>query len=1064
MIIVIHCQCNGPGEMIKEPHPAGSKGGKMKRALAIGIILLFIASSISISNEAGQEKIKNGDRRKIYQWMEAGIKADYATDMSNVSIDSTAFATIVDGQVFHIYEGLPWCLYVTAYWDPPQGQPICIWVDLNTLPEGARIIPEGCSCGIDSVTITLEWTPAISQAGTYVIRFYVGYECYQAYSYFDITVIVEPYVPTPTETFRICAEEEFVLNVTAYWEPPQPEKLICLWIYEPSLPEGATFDECHCDYGSVTSTLRWTPSSEQVGEYIVTFLAGEDCGYYTFPFSIEIIVEICDTEPPVVVIEYPEDGATFTEPNITAWGYVTDNVGVVSFGYTHEWEGGRRGSSWPLDEPTTNYPFEIQLTLHEGWNRIKVYATDATGNNGSDEETIYYVVDTTPPVIEKIKPINGIYVNDRQIMPFIFPVVIGGITVEVNVIDNESGVKKVDFYIDDNIKAGDTVEPYAWKWGGTYFGLHTIKIVAYDNAGNYGEHEEKVFIINWKGETTKIPRPVITSPIDKQAVGGMVRINVTEEENATDISYCRFSYFDGEKWIEIDTDYGYVVDAAIYRGGWFVWWDTSDLSTGYYKIRAEMENSEGYIGYDEIELYVERSPVIVVDIVEYDPETGRTVFDASGSYDPDGEITNVYWTFWTYPNVTNISGFRVEYVYPGNYTFSVKLVDNLGVISTGLFFDMKGTAEKNFAVEFQEIHKKISVLDKIVKEKENILKKIKEQPGAWELNFSIGSIKNAIECLQWSRGWLKDAIWWQKYGNEKEEKKCVGQAKEKTDLAAEWLKKSIKDLKNATGKIKDATIKKQLENNIEKLKKIYIQIVCLSAKIWIIEEIGATTHGAEIPMPKDIWIGKGGSYYRMSNQSIHIDKDHVYCHDVILHEFDHHFMYKKNYKKSLPGGSHDFCKKSSKKMAWSEGWAHFSSCAKRNSPIFSDPKWRGDDSDIENMKSAGPDGKWGTADDYDCPSAANKGDEAEASIAGILWDLYDDTPNEKDAAGKKFDQVSLPFKTIVEAMNIKKTATNQGDIHDFYNRLKNVLIKEGKWNADLEKKIRDIFLNHGVTP
>jgi len=384
--------------MIKEPHPAGSKGGKMKRALAIGIILLFIASSISISNEAGQEKIKNGDRRKIYQWMEAGIKADYATDMSNVSIDSTAFATIVDGQVFHIYEGLPWCLYVTAYWDPPQGQPICIWVDLNTLPEGARIIPEGCSCGIDSVTITLEWTPAIGQAGTYVIRFYVGYECYQAYSYFDITVIVEPYVPTPTETFRICAEEEFVLNVTAYWEPPQPEKLICLWIYEPSLPEGATFDECHCDYGSVTSTLRWTPSSDQVGEYIITFLAGEDCGYYTFPFSIKIIVEICEDNIP------PTTTKIIGEPKYQEGFFVNSSTPFTLVAQDNEGGSGVKAIYYRIWSERTGWTewkkYTDSFTLPETSGNCKYYIEYYAVDNAGNEEEIHnqtHVVDNERP-------------------------------------------------------------------------------------------------------------------------------------------------------------------------------------------------------------------------------------------------------------------------------------------------------------------------------------------------------------------------------------------------------------------------------------------------------------------------------------------------------------------------------------------------------------------------------------------------------------------------------------------------------------------------------------------
>ncbi|HHO57287.1 MAG TPA: hypothetical protein ENJ70_01895, partial [Thermoplasmatales archaeon] len=80
-------------------------------------------------------------------------------------------------------------------------------------------------------------------------------------------------------------------------------------------------------------------------------------------WSEPLIVTISgnDTEPPVVVIEYPENESVFTEPNITVRGYITDNVGIVSYGYTHEWEGGATGSSWPLEEPTTNFSFEIPI-------------------------------------------------------------------------------------------------------------------------------------------------------------------------------------------------------------------------------------------------------------------------------------------------------------------------------------------------------------------------------------------------------------------------------------------------------------------------------------------------------------------------------------------------------------------------------------------------------------------------------------------------------------------------------------------------------------------------------
>jgi len=167
-------------------------------------------------------------------------------------------------------------------------------------------------------------------------------------------------------------------------------------------PDGDSL-EYLIDWGDGTNTGWLGPITS--GTPFETFHAWDEPGTYEvkakardLPYLEEsewsepLIVTISgnDTEPPVVVKKYPENGSVFTEPNITAWGYITDNVGVVSYGYTHEWEGGATGSSWPLEEPTTNFSFEIPITLHEGWNRIKIEASDAAGNYGYDEETVYY--------------------------------------------------------------------------------------------------------------------------------------------------------------------------------------------------------------------------------------------------------------------------------------------------------------------------------------------------------------------------------------------------------------------------------------------------------------------------------------------------------------------------------------------------------------------------------------------------------------------------------------------------------------------------------------------------
>ena len=101
--------------------------------------------------------------------------------------------------------------------------------------------------------------------------------------------------------------------------------------------------------------------------------------------SVNVTYVAPDTQPPVVIITYPPDGSTFTEPNIRVVGYATDNVGIMQFGYIHEWEGGGTGSSWYLELQPTYYPFEIPITLRDGWNRIKVEVSDVAGNYGKAE-------------------------------------------------------------------------------------------------------------------------------------------------------------------------------------------------------------------------------------------------------------------------------------------------------------------------------------------------------------------------------------------------------------------------------------------------------------------------------------------------------------------------------------------------------------------------------------------------------------------------------------------------------------------------------------------------------
>ena len=442
----------------------------MKKILVIGIILLFIASSISISNEAGEGRIKN--ERIIAK----------ITYKSNESI-------------------------------APTLQPIVV----ITQPEDGAVVtdPHLVVLGYASDEIGMnywEW------------EWHYKGGSYSNSSYFETAQYVEfridIYGLHPGWNLIIVrfkniygAMGEDSVNVT-YKSPNHPPN-------KPSKPQGPTkgkvkttlyFNtvttdpdgdslEYLIDWGDGTNTGWIGPIAsgypfesfhawDEPGIYEVKAKARDIPYYAESEWSDPLIVTISpeDTEPPVVVKKYPPNGATFTEPNITAWGYITDNVGVVSFGYTQEWEGGGTGSSWPLEEPATNYSFEIPLTLHEGWNRIKVYATDEAGNVGYDEETVTYVVeDTIPPTTTKIvgepQYDEGFYVTSETSFTLV-------------VEDNEggSGVAYTKYRIWYNGSWSEWV-----TYSGSFIlegeGIHYVEFYSVDKAGNVEEvHNNTHFV------------------------------------------------------------------------------------------------------------------------------------------------------------------------------------------------------------------------------------------------------------------------------------------------------------------------------------------------------------------------------------------------------------------------------------------------------------------------------------------------------------------------------------------------------------------------------------------
>ena len=345
-----------------------------------GIIICTLLITISISPAIGL-KIQTSNDKNIK-----------ITAISNNNLEICLEKTNIDDlgdSTYTIYEGLHWTLTVTAYWTPPQpDKQICIWADTETLPEGATF-PE-CTCGYGEVSAVLDWTPSEGQAGTYVIIFLIGEYCYEAMGTHTVTVHVLENEPDPTNSYEIYEGQNWHLTVTSYWTPPQPERPICLWVDETTLPDGASFTpSCHCDYGQVSSDLYWTPAFCQAGTYAITFFAGETCGEYVFPFVIEVRV----FSNFVYNLEFKQlnwynpDGELVSEDSV--WGYVEfdyepDSEDTYYFNLKASSNLGGGSSSWVVKNmplfPNTKNTLRLgafinleELGIYSGTDINKVY-------------------------------------------------------------------------------------------------------------------------------------------------------------------------------------------------------------------------------------------------------------------------------------------------------------------------------------------------------------------------------------------------------------------------------------------------------------------------------------------------------------------------------------------------------------------------------------------------------------------------------------------------------------------------------------------------------------------
>lgn len=192
-------------------------------------------------------------------------------------------------------------------------------------------------------------------------------------------------------------------------------------------------------------------------------------------------------------------GPAFGKPGIQLhFSTVTSDPEGKYVYYMWDW-GDNSYSPWfgPFDSG------EVTSASHawsNGVYNIRVKAMDVLGAESEWSESLIICIEDLPPQVEITKPTKALYIFNYKIMSRFFgnPIILGKIDITVDVAD-DSGIKKVEFYIDDELRMVDQSSPYIYTWTRDRMSIfghkHTIKVVAFDNAGNSAIKNIKTFKI-----------------------------------------------------------------------------------------------------------------------------------------------------------------------------------------------------------------------------------------------------------------------------------------------------------------------------------------------------------------------------------------------------------------------------------------------------------------------------------------------------------------------------------------------------------------------------------------
>jgi len=140
------------------------------------------------------------------------------------------------------------------------------------------------------------------------------------------------------------------------------------------------------------------------------------------------------------------------------------------------------------------------LGVHEHWDKsvdiFSSYRYLGTAGNGIDFVAIGEEY-AKPGILITNPKMDYLYINGDEIFRIGSTVIIGNIQIETRINEVSEEIEKVEFYINDVLKASDTEQPYNYSWDEPTFARikHTIKVIAYYGEGETLDNEIAVWRI-----------------------------------------------------------------------------------------------------------------------------------------------------------------------------------------------------------------------------------------------------------------------------------------------------------------------------------------------------------------------------------------------------------------------------------------------------------------------------------------------------------------------------------------------------------------------------------------